>query len=239
MAERLLLYHVLLWDEHELPVRSCVLALLKRATVDPSPLLWTQPGEPPGQEAERIRFSYEVIELWKIRHEVLLDLGHAALAPLLPLTDGGVTREIVVIMFDRLADEQYHQFALIGFTFASIRFRQLEQYSDLEWLGRKFRHMHDIIRESPVYAWILEEGEAKGEVKGIAKGLAQGVAQGIAQTRQTIVEFVQEHFPALAQLAEEVVATIDNQAQLVRLTAKLGSAQDVEQARKILLDLAQ
>ena len=232
MAERLLLYHMLLCSQYKpLPVRSCVLALLKRAKVDPPPLLWTQPGEPPGRKKERIRFSYEVIELWKIHHKVLLDLGHVELYPLLPLTKGGATRKTVAVMFDRLPAEEHREFALIGFTFASIMFRQLKRDKDLEWLERKFRHMHDIIRESPVYEWILEEGEAKGEVKGIAKG--------IAQMRQTVVEIIQERFPALTQLAEEVVATIDDFAQLRHLAVKLSSAQSVEQAHKSLLDLVQ
>jgi hypothetical protein len=57
--------------------------------------------------------------------------------------------------------------------------------------------------------------------------------------RQTIVDFVQECFPELVQLAEEVVATIDNLPQLGRLSIKLGGAQSAEQARKILLELAQ
>ena len=83
--------------------------------------------------------------------------------------------------------------------------------------------MHDILRESPAYQWILDEGKA----------------HGLAQMRQAIVEFVQEHFPALAQLAEEVVATIDKPTQLVHLSIKLGGAQSAEQARQILLDLAQ
>ena len=87
--------------------------------------------------------------------------------------------------------------------------------------------MHDIIRESPVYDWILTEGIEKEK------------AQGIAQARQAVVDFVQEHFPALAQFTEEVVATIDNLAQLVRLTGNLGGAQSVEQAHQILLDARQ
>jgi len=227
MAERLLLYHVLLWSEYKSPVRTCVLALLPRAKIPPSPLLWTQPGEPPGQKAERVRFCYEVIELWKIHHEVLLDLGHLVLLPLLPLTEGGATREMVVVMFDRLAGEHHREFAFIGFTFATFVFHKLKRYSDLEWLEKRFHYMHDILRESPVYEWILAEGREEEK------------AQGIAQTRQAVLEFVQEHFPVLARLAEEVVATIDNLAQLVRLTGKLGSAQDAEQARQVLLDARQ
>lgn len=94
MAERLLLYHMLLWSQfhrqgRSLAVRSCVVSLWEKAQVAPSPLLWTQPGEPPGQQTERIRFSYETIGMWEIPHQVLLDLGHVVLYPLLPLTKGG------------------------------------------------------------------------------------------------------------------------------------------------------
>jgi hypothetical protein len=235
MAERSLLYHVLLWSEHKLPVRSYIIALMKKAKMAPPPLLWTQPGEPPGQEVERIRFSYEVIELWEKHPEDLLRLKHVELLPLLPLTKGGATREIVEVMFDGLVGEPYREFALIGFAFASIMFRKLKSYSDLEWLERRFRHMHDIIRESPVYEWILAEGKAEGK----AEGRAEGKAEGKAEMQQAVVGFTQERFPMLAQLAEEVVATIDNFAQLVRLTAKIGSAQSVEQARQVLLDARQ
>ena len=240
MAERLLLYHMLVWDEFQrkeeykdkdFAVRSSVLALFERAKIPPSPLLWTQPGEPPGQKVERVRFSYEVVEMWKIRCEVLLDLGHLVLYPLLPLTEGGATCEIIETMFDRLPGEQNRDFAVIGFAFATARLKMLKRNSELEWLQERFCYMNDIIRESPFYQWILEEGEAKGEARGEAKKLAQ--------MRQAVVDFVQGDFPELVQLAEEVVATIDNPAQLVRLSAKLGGAKDAEQARKILSALVQ
>jgi hypothetical protein len=130
-------------------------------------------------------------------------------------------------MFDRLPAEEHREFALIGFTFASIMFRQLKRDKDLEWLERKFRHMHDIIRESPVYEWILAEGREEQK------------AQGLAQMRQTVVEIVQERFPALAQLAEDVVATMDDLAQLRRLAVKLSSVQSAEQAHKSIVDLVQ
>jgi hypothetical protein len=87
--------------------------------------------------------------------------------------------------------------------------------------------MNDIIRESPFYQWILEEGEVKG------------VAQSVAQARQAVVDFVKGDFPELVQLAEEVVATIDNSAQLIHLSTKLGGAQNAEQARNILSQLVQ
>ena len=64
-------------------------------------------------------------------------------------------------------------------------------------------------------------------------------AQDLAQMRQTMVDFVQKDFPELIQLAEEVVATIDDLPQLGRLSAKFGGAQNADQARKILSQLAQ
>jgi len=232
MAERLLLYHMLLWSEHSsqgksLPVRSCVVSLWKKAKVNPSPLLWTQPGEPPGPKGERVRFCYEVVEMWEIHHQVLLDLGHAALYPLLPLTKGGATPKIVKQMFDLLSAEHHRGFAVIGYLFATRTFQLLKQYSDLEWLQERFHHMKDFLRDSPAYQWILTEGREEEK------------AQGLAQMRQTVVDFVQERFPALAQLAEEVVATIDNLPQLGRLSIKLGGAQSAEQARQVLLGLTQ
>ena len=102
----------------------------------------------------------------------------------------------------------------------------LKRESDLVWLQERL-HMNDIIRQSPFYQWALEEGEAKEK------------AQGLAQMRQTVVEIVQERFPALAQLAEDVVATMDDLAQLRRLAVKLSGAHSTEEARKILLELAQ
>jgi len=232
MAERSLLYHVLLGSQHRrdnkpLPVRSCVVSLWRRAKMAPSPLLLTQPGEPPGQQAERIRYFYETIEMWEKRPENILDLGHAVLYPLLPLTKGGATQKIVMLMFDLLSGRQDRDYAVIGYLFAAHTFKLLKQFDDLEWLERRFLHMQDFLKESPAYQWILEEGREEEKAKNLA------------QARQAVVDFVQKRFPELAQLVEEVVATIDSQARLILLTGDLGGAQSAEEARQILSELAQ
>jgi hypothetical protein len=130
-------------------------------------------------------------------------------------------------MFELLSDEQHCDFAVIGYLFAARTFELLKQESNLAWLEERGRHMDDFLSESPAYQWILEKGHEEEK------------AQGLAQVRQAVVDFVQKSFPELVQLAEEVVATIDNPTQLVHLTAKLGGAQNAEQARKILSTLAQ
>jgi predicted transposase YdaD len=127
--------------------------------------------------------------------------------------------------------EQHREIAAIAYLFASRVFQRLKRDDDLEWLGRKFRNMNDILRESPLYQQILAEGEARGEAKGEAKG--------IAAMRQAILEIVQQRFASLTDLAETLVAAINDLTQLQDLLRKLIQAQDVEQARQDLLDFAQ
>ena len=97
---------------------------------------------------------------------------------------------MIETMFDRLQGAQNRDFVAIGFACATARLQMLEHWSDLEWLQERFCYMNDIIRESPFYQWILEEGE----VKGVAQGIAQGVAQSVAQMRQAVVDFVRDNF---------------------------------------------
>jgi len=225
MAERMLLYEVLLWWEYKerYPVRSCLLALIEEAQTAQSPLIWTAPGKP----EEQVRFSYGNIEMWKQQPEELLHLKHLELLPFLPLTQGGAEREVVEDMLGRLTGEQHREIAAIAYLFASRVFQRLERKDDLRWLERRFRNMNDILRESPFYQQILAEGEAKGEAKGAAV------------IKQATLEIVQQRFASLTDLAETLVASINDLTQLQSLLTKLILAQDVEQARQDLLDCAQ
>ena len=56
---------------------------------------------------------------------------------MLPLTQGGIERDVVEMMFARLAGEQYRQLATIGFLFAALAFHRARRYSDQEWLESK------------------------------------------------------------------------------------------------------
>ena len=84
-----------------------------------------------------LRFQYGITEMWKKSPEDLLRLKHMELLPMLPLTQGGIERDIVEMMFARLAGEQYRQLATIGFLFAALAFHRARRYSDQEWLESK------------------------------------------------------------------------------------------------------
>jgi predicted transposase YdaD len=101
----------------------------------------------------------------------------------------------------------------------------------LIWLDRRIWNMNDFLRDSPFYQRILAEGEARG--------LAAGLAQGVAALRQAILEIVQKRLASLVNLAERLVATINDLTQLRYLLMTLVMAQDVEQAHQVLLEFAQ
>ncbi|MBE3560006.1 MAG: hypothetical protein IMW89_12375 [Ktedonobacteraceae bacterium] len=237
MPERLLRYNVLVRSEFGLPVLSCVIYLLKDGTVAARPLRWSVPSR-----REVLLFDYEVLEIASLTPEELLQAGQPGLLPLLPLTKEGARREIVKQMFDLLPPEQYKDLDLIGFTFASLVFRRLKATNDLEWLQRSFSHMQDIIRETPVYEWILQEGLEEGRKEGLEKGLKEGRKEGqkegsLKALRETLVEIVKVRFPALHELAKACVAVLEQPDALQKLTVQVSVARDEAEARQHLLAL--
>src|SRR5690242_3273385 len=72
-------------------------------------------------------------------------------------------------MFARLQASGQTDLLAIGSTLASLVFRR-EHSPDLDWLFRRLRAMHDILRESPFYQEILEEGRQEGREEGKLEG---------------------------------------------------------------------
>jgi predicted transposase YdaD len=226
IAERLLRYNVLAQGEYQKPVRSYVIFLLKDGPVAPSPLLWTVPGYH-GRE-EFLRFHYGCIEIAELTPEWILQTGQLALLPFLPLTKGGATQETVERMFAEMEPANNKNLEIIGFTLASMVLGRTKNTLGWDWLQERFKHMHDILRESPIYQLILQEG--------LQEGLQKGHLEGLQMQRQTIADIVQVRFPDLVTLAEQKAAQISDPTQLRHLSIKMVTAQDAEQARRLLLD---
>ncbi|GAC1367972.1 MAG: hypothetical protein NVSMB44_34140 [Ktedonobacteraceae bacterium] len=218
MAERLLRYNVLARSEYKKPVRSYVIYLLKDGSVQPSPLRWTAQGEQ-GQE-EVLRFHYGSLEIGDLTPDFLIRMGQPALLPFIPLTRGGATQENVKRMFAEIELAHNTNLELIGFTFASMVFRHEKNTLSWDWLQERFKYMHDILRESPIYQMILEEG----------------LQENLQRLRQIISDIVQIRFPELVDLASQHVAKISDSNLLQQLNIEMATARDAEQARRILLD---
>jgi predicted transposase/invertase (TIGR01784 family) len=120
MAERLLLYNVLARNAHKLPVFSCVIYLLRDGIVPQSPFRITFPA---GELIHEFRF--ESIEIGQLTPDDILNMDSVTLLPLLPLTQGGASREVIDRMFVRLkeqrkAETQVTELETIGYTLASF-----------------------------------------------------------------------------------------------------------------------
>jgi len=237
MAERMLRYNVLARSEYGLPVLSCVIYLLKDGNVPISPLSWMVPT---GHKV--LDFYFESIELGELSPEELLQRGEPGLLPLLPLTRGGASREVATTMFANLKAAGRSELIVIGATLASLVFSR-ENITDLEWLHRRLREMHNILRESPFYQEILQEGREEGRKEGRKEGREEGREAGreeerreqIAGLRQTVIDIVLERFPKLVRLTRKQVTFIEDPAVLRYLIVKMGIAQTIEEARQHLL----
>ena len=242
MGERLLLYNILARNAHKLPVFSCVLYLLKDGNVSQSPLSLTIPS---GQTI--VEFYYQSIEIGKLSSEDILNIGNPTLIPLLPLTKGGETRSEIAGMFERLrkhprgelSNAQIADLELIAYTLASLVLTNNKNPLDLEWLIGRFREMHDILRETPIYQEILLEGRKEGIEKGIEKGIEEGIEKGIEKgieqgrlesKRDTVLILVKTGFPALTSLAKEQVSQIVSASLLDDIITKIFLAQTEQEA---------
>jgi hypothetical protein len=80
----------------------------------------------------------------------------------------------------------------------------------------------DILRESPIYQEIVEQGLEKGKIQG---------------QREMLLDLVQMRFPELLTLAKQQTDGITDPGVLPSLNHKLFAAQTIEEARQVLLGI--
>jgi predicted transposase YdaD len=95
---------------------------------------------------------------------------------------------------------------------------------DLKWLKRRFAMLEDILRDTPVYQEVL------------AEGLEKGLEKGLETQRQTLLDIVQERFPAIVRLAKQQADTIEDPEMLRRLIVKISIVKTSKEAEQYLLD---
>lgn len=85
--------------------------------------------------------------------------------------------------------------------------------------------MHDILRESPYYQEILQEGRQEGREEGKLEG-----------QREMLLAIVQARFPKMARLTKKLVAAIDDPTSLQDVTVRISMAQTTEEVQQYLLE---
>ena len=224
IGERLLEYNVLASRQYNyLPVYSCVIYLKNHNSVPISPFIR---GLPNGEEV--VRFHYRSIELGKLAAGELLQTGLVGLLPLLPLTKDGARREVVEEMISGLISAEKTESLWIGYALAS---RVLTD--DLNWLRRRFAMLEDILRDTPVYQEVLARGVEEGLEKGVEKGREEGKLEA---QRQTLLDIVEERFPAITHVARRQAEAIKDPDVLRRLTVKISIVKTSQEAEQYLLN---
>lgn len=207
IGERLLGYNFEAKREHKLPVHSCVIYLRNDGTVPESPLRWNLPN---GREV--LQFHYESVELGKLPTEALRRTGLTGLLPLLILTKGGATREVIEEVISGLQVAEKKELLPITKLLASLVFTS---ELDKEWIIWRFDKMSDILRETWAYREIMQEGK-------------------IEVLRQAILDVIQERFPEILPFAKKQLEGIEDTESLRRMNVKMSMAQTAEEALQYL-----
>ncbi len=80
----------------------------------------------------------------------------------------------------------------------------------------------DILRESPIYQELVEQGREEGRIQ---------------EQREMLMRLVQLRFPELLALAKQQVDAITNPEVLPPVNFKLLETQTIEEARQLLLNI--
>lgn len=90
--------------------------------------------------------------------------------------------------------------------------------------------MDDILTDNWFVQYFLEKGEVKGEAKGRAEGLEA--------FQQTVLDFIQAHFPEMTQQAQKVVRQVTDFQQLQGLILNISFARDAAEVAQLLSALS-
>jgi predicted transposase YdaD len=230
MEIRLLEYCVLAYRRYECPVYSVVVYLKKGGKRAVSPFIMALPD---GQEI--LRFHFRAINIYDIPYKELMAKGLAGILPLVPLSLGGAQREVVEEIIERLMQPgEPIRKELLALTrlFASLAFKSRE---DQKWLKRRFEMLKDILRETPAFQQILEEGREEGRETGRKEGLELERQRILQSLRQKLFDLVQVRYGELFALAQEHLPLVEQVEVLEDLFFKIAIATTTEDARKVLL----
>ena len=162
-----------------------------------------------------------------------METGLVGLLPLLPLTKDGARHEVVEKMITSLVSAGRTELLWFGYALASKVFK-----ADLNWLRRSFAVFNDILRETPIYQEVLEEGREEGLEKGRQQGREEALQQELQRQHQTLLDIVLERFPKIARSVSKPIEAIEDPAILLRLIVKMSTVQTAEEAKHLLLTIA-
>lgn len=196
---RMLDYWVRLHRQHELPIEQFVVFL--RATNE---TLATE------FRAQNTWHRYNVVKMWEQEKDAFL--ANLGLLPLAPLTKADVPTDLLTEVAERTRQLPLNQEK-------SNLLMQVALLAGLRFTGEVIMNAlrEDILQESSVYQYIIQQGLQQGVQQGMQQGRQQGMQQGKAET---ILHLLKHRFGSLSEADEHQVTAL-NLEQLDKLTVAL------------------
>jgi predicted transposase/invertase (TIGR01784 family) len=209
MPRRMRAYAALAEEKYDLQVYPIVFQLLPVGGIEALPASYH--SELLGLLAHQ---DYRVIKAWEIEAETVLAEENLALLPFVPLmagADEGVIRRGVSLLRARQADERLE--TILGL-FASF-------VLDIETIQQIVRWDMNILRESPWYQEILEEGLKQGREEGREEGILQG-------QREAILNFLRIRFYLQAETNDALTQRLAQIQSVIALQTLVVAAAEAE-----------
>lgn len=215
MDKRLLVYHALLLEKHELPIISVIIYPFEVAPVIP-------PLRESDADGDILNFRYRTLPLWQMDAHRYVERRAIPMYGLLPVMEGissDLLLNAISEMIEYYGDDEAHlRDELLCFKVLLERAGRLED-EEMQRVERRIRMFDPLLEQDP---W----------VQGLR---AQGVAQGeLKQAREMMVRFVQRCFPSLTHIAQTKAAEIGQVELLNALSEQLWLAPDESAAREAL-----
>jgi flagellar biosynthesis/type III secretory pathway protein FliH len=185
-----------------------------------------------------ITFRFLTLALFKQQAEHYVQEHLVSMYPLLP-TMQGADHAIMKRAMDEMADIYRDDEATLAeqFVWMEILLERTTTISQQEKqkIQEQLKMYNSLWEDHPKVKQIRAESRAKGRAEGEAKGLAEGEAEGeIRALQSAVVTIVKARFPALAELAQQKVAQVNNAEVLRFLLAQISPEFDEAVVRALL-----
>ena len=161
LGERLAEYGIRLWRRDHLPVRSVLVFLRKVGVTLTSPFVVTW--------ADRVllQYHFDIVRLWEIPQELVLETPHIGLWPLASLM-AGATVESTVAVAERIARSSlsYGEQSDLTGLLVVLAGLQLSR-AEVEQAIRSNQMIKDILNDSTVAQLLKDEGREEGREAGM------------------------------------------------------------------------
>jgi predicted transposase YdaD len=222
MPRRMLAYAGLATEKYGLPVYPVLINILPpRANIEICSLYSAEFA------GLRTLLEYRVINLWEVDAEIVFERSLTPLLPFVPILRGGGQTPIVRRAWQQLhSDEQLNELEPLLAFFATFVLESAVVQEIMRWDMA-------ILRESPWYNEILQEGTELGIEQGIEQGRQQGIEQGRQQEILEGIELGLElKFGAAGRSLMPEIRQIQDLETLKQIRSSLRTVESLEQLRQ-------